>query len=181
LAAAGMLLSLLRWPQLSRAARVLAPGQHAPDFTVDFLPDGRFTLSTAQHHLDQPVLLMFYDPDCPASQAALTRLNDLVAARPSVLVVAVNARPHTAQQLGDFYREMNAAMPAPRFVWGLEPEARIARAYHVPNLYPLWYFIRADGTIAAARVGEHTLYSLITRVDQYLPPTADYLLESGIK
>lgn len=180
LAAVAMALSGLLRPQLMQLARPLAPGQAAPDFRVTFMPDGEFAFSDA-YRQGRPVLLMFYEPDCLASQRALARLNDLVDARPDLIIIAVNARPHAARELGDFYRQLNVAGAPPRFIWVVDPDAATARLYHVPNLYPLWFFIRPYGVIAAVRAGEHVDRNLIVRANELLPPSADYLLEQGIR
>ena len=170
LAAIVMALSLLLAPRLTRTTRTLPVGGPVPDFNLFLMAGGNFRLSEALA-AGRPVLLLFYELDCEPSERALRRLNDINATRPDLVIVAVNGRPHTAQALGQFYAQLTAASGmAPRFAWGLDPQGRLARAYHVPDAYPFWFFIRADGTLAAVRVGEHAGHNLLYRVNQYLPP-----------
>jgi peroxiredoxin len=179
LAAIAMVLSLLLAPQLTQSPRTLVVGQSVPDFHLSHI-DGSFQLSDVLHR-GQPVLLMFYDVDCAPSENALAHLNSVVVARPDLVAVVVNGRAHSARNLGDFYQKMRAAAGPLHFVWGIDPQASLARRYHVPANYPTWYFIEPDGTLAAVRMGEHKEHNLLYRVNEYLSPSSDYLLNGGIK
>ncbi len=175
-----MALSFLAWPALAAQPRALQAGLTAPDFHAVTFDDAGLQMSAYGDR--RPVLLVFYDLDCPPSYRTLARLNDLAAARPDVAILAVNGKAHPLPALRALVEAATINAPADRDDWKFrdaaprrewqalaDPDARVARLYHVPDVFPAFVFVDQAGRVAAVRVGEHAGANLLYRLNEILP------------
>ncbi len=112
-------------------------GQPAPDFTVEIIDGGAFTLSEA---VGQPVVLNFWASWCPPCRVEIPEISAFADANPDVTVVGV-AVEDTEAASREFAAEIMATYPLALGTREVED------AY--PNLgLPVTYVIDADGEVA---------------------------------
>lgn len=145
----GSVLASVGAPKTAKPVRVaggLLIGAPVPTFQLQTLSGGVVSLSALRGH---PVLLNFWASWCPPCRAEFPLLHGAqVAQGPKglhVVGVLVNDSPAHAR----------AFMTAHGGIWpvGLDPNNSVAGAYGIGAL-PESFFIRSNGTLAAANLGE---------------------------
>lgn len=133
---------LIGWIVGSGSPQVAEVGRPAPDFTVEVIDGGSFTLSEAR---GRPVVLNFWASWCGPCRAEIPDISAFADANPGVAVVGVSyndAEPDAR----DFAAEIGAGYPLTLGTQAIED------AY--PNLgLPATYIIDENGTVADIRNG----------------------------
>jgi cytochrome c biogenesis protein CcmG, thiol:disulfide interchange protein DsbE len=135
-----------------------APGQLAPDFSLDDINGQRVKLSDLRGH---PVIVNFWATWCPpcrqeapAIQAAYQRYRDQ-----GVILLGVNLR-EDAQTIQQFAKEFGLTYPLL-----LDRDGAVSDRYQVRGI-PTTVFVDADGVVRARHVGPLTEDKLV----EYLAP-----------
>lgn len=124
------------WIVDSDSVAVAEVGSTAPDFTVEVIEGGSFTLS---EHRGQPVVINLWASWCPPCRAEIPDISAYAEANPGTAVVglAVEDSEHGAR---DFAAEIGASYPLALGTPGVED------AY--PNLgLPATYIIDENGVV----------------------------------
>lgn len=141
------------WIVRSAPTEVAKPGSPAPDFTVEVIEGGTFTLSEA---VGSPVVLNFWASWCEPCRTEIPDITTFAEANPNVTVIGV-----AVEDVEDASREFAAEIDAgyPLAIGTTEVE----EAY--PRLgLPVTYIIDADGTVTEVVNGivdENVLLDLV--------------------
>jgi thiol-disulfide isomerase/thioredoxin len=126
----------LGWLLGGDAVAVAEVGQPAPDFSVEVIDGGTFTLSEAR---GQPVIVNFWASWCGPCRTEIPDISAFAAANPDVTIVGV-AVQDAEQTARDFAAEIDAAYPLALGTVAVED------AY--PNLgLPATYVVDANGVV----------------------------------
>ncbi len=141
------------WIVGSGAPDVATVGQRAPDFTVEVIDGGTFTLSD---HEDGPVVVNLWASWCPPCREEIPDISAFATANPGVTVVGV-AVQDVEQAAREFAAQIGASYPLALGTVEFED------AY--PNLgLPATYVIDGDGVVTDIHNGiidEETLTELV--------------------
>lgn len=111
-------------------------GQPAPDFTVDIIDGGSFTLSERQ---GQPVVINLWASWCPPCRTEIPDISAFAEANPNTIVIGVSVED-SEQGARDFAAEIGASYPLALGTPAVED------AY--PNIgLPTTYVVDEDGVI----------------------------------
>lgn len=125
------------WIVQSAGTEVAEVGQPAPDFTVEVIDGGTFTLSEAE---GQPLVLNFWASWCIPCRTEIPDISAFADANPDVQVVGVSYND-PEQAARDFAAEVGASYPLALGTTEIEA------AY--PNLgLPATYVIDENGVVA---------------------------------
>ena len=166
--ALAMAVPLLAWQLTLRDTResllhrAIEIGTEAPDFTIDLLDGGIFTLTDHLERDGRPVLMNFWASWClpcreemPALEAAAARSRSDVF----ILGVAVN---DTEAAVREFARQVDVS-----YALAVDFDGYLVERYPTPGLPTTW-LITLDGTIAARWFGQLDQSQLAELVDRYL-------------
>ena len=111
-------------------------GQPAPDFTVDIIDGGSFTLSERQ---GQPVVINLWASWCPPCRTEIPDISAFAEANPNTIVIGVSVED-SEQGARDFAAEIGASYPLALGTPAVED------AY--PNIgLPTTYVVDEDGVV----------------------------------
>lgn len=117
------------------------PGTPAPDIELT-LPDG--SKASLLDDSGRPVILMFYEPDCPVCHAALDALRRSPAVGTSVRLFAV----YLPEASGTKPWKQTAAEYPSTWQIGIDADRRIdSQQSYVVRAIPTFYLIDGDGTV----------------------------------
>lgn len=143
----------LGWILGGDAVAVAEVGQPAPDFSVEVIDGGTFTLSEAR---GQPVIINFWASWCGPCRTEIPDISAFAEANPDVTVVGV-AVQDAEQTARDFAADIDAAYPLALGTTTVEDS--------YPNLgLPATYVIDANGLVTEiinGIVDEETLGSAV--------------------
>ena len=126
----------IAWIIRSAPTEVATVGSPAPDFTVEVIEGGTFTLSEA---IGRPVVLNFWASWCEPCRTEIPDISTFAEANPDVTVIGV-AVEDVEDAAREFAAEIDAAYP---LALGT---SEVEEAY--PRLgLPVTYIIDADGTV----------------------------------
>ena len=139
----------------------VSAGSQAPDFSIELLDGGRFTLSDHLANDGRPVLLNLWASWCRPCRAEMPHLDAAAQAHPGVyfLGVAIDDDPAAAR---DFAVEVDVG-----YSLAVDEADRVARRYP-PFGLPVTYLIGSDGLIVRVIYGEMTepqIETLLAEVD----------------
>ncbi|MGH8915704.1 MAG: TlpA family protein disulfide reductase [Acidimicrobiia bacterium] len=132
-------------------------GDAAPDFTVELLDGGSFSLADHLTNDGRPLILNLWASWCPPCRKEIPDLSAFAAANPDVAVIGVAVEDVLADSRA-LAVELDPSYP---LAFGDED---FANAY--PNLgLPVTYFIDGDGTVTEVFNGVLTEATIAEKVD----------------
>jgi peroxiredoxin len=125
----------------------LAPGTHAPDFTLPSMDGRLFSLRAALAR--GPVLGAFFKISCPTCQYAFPFLQRIYEAHGNKAVTIVGISQNTKKDTAVFLKEYGITFPVLLDDTHSYP---VSNAYGLTNV-PTIFWIAADGDIETSSVG----------------------------
>ncbi|MFW6102666.1 MAG: peroxiredoxin family protein [Chloroflexota bacterium] len=120
----------------------------APDFTVDTLDGGSVTLSSFR---GTPVLLNFWDIDCPPCVEEMPYLNEAAQqfdGQAVVMAIDIGDSPQSIQEFFDDVEEIEQiSMTVP-----IDSNGEVAASYSV-GFTPTTFLVDADGVVRYVKIG----------------------------
>lgn len=144
---------LVGWLLGSGTLEVAQVGEPAPDFTVEVIDGGTFTLSD---HRGSPVVVNLWASWCPPCREEIPDISAFASANPDIAIVGV-AVEDVERTARDFAAEIDASYPLALATADFE------EAY--PNLgLPATYIVDENGVVSQVHngiVNEETLAELV--------------------
>jgi thiol-disulfide isomerase/thioredoxin len=136
---------------------VATPGEPAPDFTVELLEGGTFTLSEHVTEDGRPLVLNLWASWCAPCRDEIPALSDYASSHPSVAILGV-AVEDVAEESILLGAELRPSYPL------AHGDAKFEASY--PNFgLPVTYFLDADGMVTEVYNGILTEATLAEKLD----------------